>query len=229
MTNTHAIQQALLAKGFNPGPIDGLDGPTTRRAIRAFRQAIGLPVTEDADREFMNALFEDELPPPPENNAAWFRAAHDKLLLHEKINNAKLWSFLKRGGGELGDPSKHPWCGDFVETCLALTLPREPLPKLPYLARGWLDFGRPIDGPCVGAIVVLYRGKPTGSFGHVGFYYGEDKKYFHLIGGNQANRVSIARMSKKRLLGMRWPSSVPFPGVRRRLVDGRGQVSTNEA
>jgi hypothetical protein len=26
--------------------------------------------------------------------------------------------WLKRDGRSLGDPSKNPWCGDFVETCI---------------------------------------------------------------------------------------------------------------
>lgn len=38
------IQQALAAAGFNPGPIDGVMGPKTRAAIKAFQQARGLTV-----------------------------------------------------------------------------------------------------------------------------------------------------------------------------------------
>ena len=59
--------------------------------------------------------------------------------------------WLKRGGRSLGDPSKSPWCGDFVETCIRRRLPDEPLPSeplpgalrlSPYGARNWLLFGR---------------------------------------------------------------------------------------
>ena len=35
--------------------------------------------------------------------------------------------WLKRDGRSLGDPSKHPWCSDFVETCIRMGLPDEPL------------------------------------------------------------------------------------------------------
>lgn len=38
------IQQALKAAGFDPGPIDGIKGPKTLAAIRAFQKARGLVV-----------------------------------------------------------------------------------------------------------------------------------------------------------------------------------------
>lgn len=38
------IQQQLAARGFNPGPIDGISGPKTNAAIRAFQKANGLVV-----------------------------------------------------------------------------------------------------------------------------------------------------------------------------------------
>jgi len=38
------IQRALLAQGFNPGPIDGLSGPQTTAAVKAFQRAKGLQV-----------------------------------------------------------------------------------------------------------------------------------------------------------------------------------------
>ena len=39
------VQRKLKAKGFNPGPLDGLYGPKTAAAIRNFQQANNLPVT----------------------------------------------------------------------------------------------------------------------------------------------------------------------------------------
>ena len=38
-----ALQAALNAAGFNAGPVDGKIGPGTRRAIRAYQRAAGLP------------------------------------------------------------------------------------------------------------------------------------------------------------------------------------------
>ena len=38
-----ALQTGLDARGFDPGPADGIIGANTRRAIRAFQQSLGLP------------------------------------------------------------------------------------------------------------------------------------------------------------------------------------------
>lgn len=37
------LQQRLTAAGYNTGGIDGKVGPATRRAIRAYQRAVGLP------------------------------------------------------------------------------------------------------------------------------------------------------------------------------------------
>lgn len=44
------IQTSLARLGFDPGPLDGLIGPRTREAIRAFERAKGLPVNGEASR-----------------------------------------------------------------------------------------------------------------------------------------------------------------------------------
>jgi membrane-bound lytic murein transglycosylase B len=38
-----ALQEGLSARGFEPGPADGIIGANTRRAVRAFQQSLGLP------------------------------------------------------------------------------------------------------------------------------------------------------------------------------------------
>lgn len=42
------IQALLLARGYDAGAIDGVSGPQTRRAIRAFERDAGLPVSGEA-------------------------------------------------------------------------------------------------------------------------------------------------------------------------------------
>ncbi len=44
VTTVRGIQARLAALGFDPGPIDGIDGPKTDAAIRAFQAARGLAV-----------------------------------------------------------------------------------------------------------------------------------------------------------------------------------------
>ena len=52
-----SVQFNLKQLGFDPGPVDGLMGPGTERAIRAFQTAHGLPVTGQPDNELMRKLF----------------------------------------------------------------------------------------------------------------------------------------------------------------------------
>jgi uncharacterized protein (TIGR02594 family) len=223
---TLAIQTALKAKGFDPGPLDGAMGPLTRNAVRAFERAHALKPDGMPDPAFLRALLGDAgsdvtlLP--------WFAEAERRMGLNEMRDKAALSAFLQSDGASVGDPAKLPWCGDFVETCIALTLPDEPLPANPYLARNWLKFGVAC-APAEGAVLVFWRGVRNGTSGHVGFCAGEDAGAYHVLGGNQANAVSVARVAKARLLGARWPRTAAAPaGVSAGLAAARGALSTDE-
>ncbi len=50
------IQNALAAIDYDPGPIDGIMGPRTRRAIRAFEAARKLPVTGKSSPELLREI-----------------------------------------------------------------------------------------------------------------------------------------------------------------------------
>ena len=136
--------------------------------------------------------------------------------------------WLKRDGRSLGDPAKSPWCGDFVETCIRVGLPNEPLLGAlganPYWARNWLLFGQAVQ-PIPGAVLVFERG----SGGHVGFALGQDDTNFFVLGGNQSDAVTIARIAKSRLLGARWPATFQ-PRLQRlpTMKPGEFLATTNE-
>ncbi|OFW99719.1 MAG: murein transglycosylase [Alphaproteobacteria bacterium RIFCSPHIGHO2_12_FULL_63_12] len=51
-----ALQQALKDKGFDPGPIDGVIGAGTKKALRAWQQSKGLPVDGYASLETLTLL-----------------------------------------------------------------------------------------------------------------------------------------------------------------------------
>jgi hypothetical protein len=53
---TSAVQAALTKRGYYRGPIDGIFGAGSRRAIRAFQTDQGLPVTGLIDRKLVSAL-----------------------------------------------------------------------------------------------------------------------------------------------------------------------------
>jgi peptidoglycan hydrolase-like protein with peptidoglycan-binding domain len=51
------IQRALVKAGFNPGPVDGVNGPKTAAALGAFQKANGLPASGTLDSKTQGALF----------------------------------------------------------------------------------------------------------------------------------------------------------------------------
>lgn len=225
--NWKDIQKRLGAHGFDPGPADGIPGRRTRAAVRAFQSARGLVADGIVGPKTQAMLFPDSPASVPE--PSWLALARGKMGLHEVTHNKQLLAWLRSDGRTLGDPAKLPWCGDFVETALALALPGEVLPGNPYLARNWLKFGKALEVPAAGAVAVFWRGNRAGTSGHVGFYVGEDATHIHVLGGNQSNRVSIARIAKDRLLGYRWPDTVPAPVTGRVIRAASGEVTKNEA
>lgn len=54
---TRAVQEALLARGYDPGPVDGALGPKTRDAIRAYQSANGLSPTGEVSRDLLSHLM----------------------------------------------------------------------------------------------------------------------------------------------------------------------------
>lgn len=204
------IQTGLRDAGYAPGPIDGLFGPKTRAAAEAWIAAGGKPAVNPAV---------GELP--------WIAEAKRLLGRHEVRDNGWLRTWLKSDGRTLGDPAKLPWCGDFVETCIRLALPGEPLPgdlgQNPYWARNWLKLG--VARLTYGAVLVFERG----SGGHVGFAVGQDRTCYHVLGGNQGNGVTVARIDKDRLLGARWPASWPTRPINLPTLSASAPISKNEA
>ena len=233
MTFIEWLQTRLNARGYNSGEADGVFGRKTRNALLQFQRAHSLPATGMADPATVAALREQVGAKPVPTQQMhdlfpWMAIALRKKGLLEGKDNKVLREFLKSDGNTLGDPSKLPWCGDFVETCMALALPNEVLPNNPYLARNWQKFGEKVT-PCYGSVLVFWRVKRKGIQGHVGFYYAEDKTHYHVLGGNQSNSVSVARLAKDRLLGGYMPLT---GGPYRRIkvnVAATGAVSANEA
>ena len=52
------IQALLIERGYDPGPADGVEGPMTVEAIRAFQENIGLDPTGEVDLILLNALMD---------------------------------------------------------------------------------------------------------------------------------------------------------------------------
>lgn len=120
-----------------------------------------------------------------------------------------------------------PWCGLFAAIIAFRRLKNIAEVVLsPLWARNWSKYGVKSPEPALGDILVFSRG----SGGHVGFYVGEDSSAYHVLGGNQSNKVCIVRVAKSRLLACRRPPYKIQPaGVRPYKLSSSGGVSRNEA
>ena len=101
-----------------------------------------------------------------------------------------------------------PWCSSFVCFCLELA---GFVATDSARARSFLAWGRELDPPAYGAIVVLSRGPDTpgpevlDAPGHVGFLVSRPTPdELMLLGGNQENQVCVRPYPRDRVLGVRW-------------------------
>lgn len=225
------IQQALMARGFDPGVIDGVWGRRTANAVRAFQASRALvvdgvvgPITAKA-----LGLTDDHKNPLIDVSLVWFQEAWRLQGTKEApgaADNPTILQWADDQGIPYGSDDI-PWCGLFVAHCIGSTLTQEPLPTNPLGARAWQKFGAPTTGQ-PGAVAVFWRGKPNGWHGHVGFYLGEDAAAYHVLGGNQSDAVNVARIAKDRLLEFRWPGTMP-PGRGKPVkLTETGKLSTKE-
>lgn len=117
-----------------------------------------------------------------------------------------------------------PWCGLFA--AIVAHRADKVVPDSPLWARNWLNFGKEVKTPALGDVIVFGRN----GGGHVAFYIGEDTSAYHVIGGNQSNRVSITRIVRGRALGFRRPGySLPPTSVKPYRIAANGALSRNEA
>jgi len=238
MNIIETLQDRLADLGYYTGVVDNEPGQLTSDAVVLFKKQHGLAARDYVGPLTLSILFSAEAKPfakASENTAndlPWMIEARKQMGLNEKTDRQELAAWLRSDGSSVGDPSKIPWCGDFVETCLRKTLPHDNYPDNPYGARNWSKFGI----PCAlipGAIAVFWRGSPNGWKGHVGFVVSANDTHIMILGGNQKNSVSIAKLDRSRLLECRWPNT--FPLVRRPTgsassthVDVDIDVSVNE-
>jgi uncharacterized protein (TIGR02594 family) len=212
MASIRQIQEKLLARGYDPGPIDGIWGRLTLAAVRAFQGSAGLVADGIVGPHTLERLFEGS-PALATSSASpvWYHEAVRLMDVREKpgaADNPEILAWA-RGRRIAYAHDSIPWCGLFVAHCIGATLPDEPLPGNPLGARAWLAFGDfcPV---ALGAVLVFWREQRAGWKGHVGFYAGEDDAAYHVLGGNQGDKVCITRIFKGRLLadGVRKPKSV---------------------
>ena len=220
-----AVQQKLADLHFYTGTIDGLRGPLTDTAIVAFKKSVKL-----APRSFYGPITHEMLmeTAPVSSPIPWYAEASRMLGVHEKTNKSQLKSWFDPAFSEI-DPAEIPWCGAFVGTCLRKTLgPDIKVPDNMLGARAWGTYGTRCE-PQRGAILTFWRVSKSSWQGHAGFMAGQDKSYFYVLGGNQSDAVTIAKLQKSRLLESRWPDGVPEQKQYAWGNISTAKLSTNEA
>ena len=204
------VQELIGAK-----PLDGLIGPTTERLLaKALDGYDGNDVLGYlADRPHRQVEQSAELDIPIINpsmvklavdHPTWYSVAHAFIGLEEIVGSdhneqiLEFWDLCKLPFRD----DETPWCAGFVGGVLEKCGIRS---TRSGMARSYLKWGKPIDGPKVGAVVVFWRGARYSTSGHVGFCAGlEDGGFIPTLGGNQGNKVCIKPYPKSRVLGYRW-------------------------
>jgi len=234
-----AFQQRLADLGYYSGPIDGIPGNATNNALKEFRNKSDRSPLGPVSVADLHALFDDGAR-TAKSSPQWIPSVPDVPWM----GKAKLLEGTKEVPGAPSNPdilawAKYlgvsgaytndgiAWCGLFVGYVMKRYVPGDTLPKNILGARQWLEFGKKVE-PAYGAILVFWRGSPSGWQGHVGFYVGEDDNNYYVLGGNQSDTVNVSKIAKSRLLGARAPKSLPFNG-RKVQMKGNQTQSQNEA
>ena len=142
-----------------------------------------------------------------------------------KLNNTTIMSWADEVGVKNTYTSDEvAWCGLFVAK-VVLKAGFNPVDK-PLWALNWKNFGTPQKVAMLGDVLVFKRD----GGGHVGFYVAEDNDYYHVLGGNQGDSVSVMRIAKYRCVAVRrceWKIAQP-KAVKRYIIQPSGVISTNE-
>ena len=139
-------------------------------------------------------------------------------------NNPQILGWAQEIGATAYRADTMAWCGLFMGVVAKRA--GKVLPDGPLWALNWRHFGNPAAPPGLGDTLIFQR--PSG--GHVGLYVGEDATAFHVLGGNQGDRVCILRVARSRLVAARRPAYGVTPtSVRPILLAATGALSANEA
>lgn len=129
--------------------------------------------------------------------------------------------------GKPAEDGTTPWCGAFARF-LAVTCGYAPAKKW-WSARDWLNWGVPVEFPCVGAFAIYDR--PGGA--HITLIAGQyDNGDLCGIGGNQGDAVCEARFPRSRKpAGYRLPpgTAVPALALLPMVAKAGASVSAREA
>ncbi len=117
-----------------------------------------------------------------------------------------------------------PWCGLFM--AMVAKRAGKKIPDKPLWALNWSRFGAAAETAVLGDVLVFKRD----GGGHVGLYVAEDDRAFHVLGGNQSDRVCFTRIARGRLHAIRRPLYRVMPASAKACrLTATGGLSRNEA
>jgi uncharacterized protein (TIGR02594 family) len=147
-------------------------------------------------------------------------------------NNPVIMAWAKEVGVDVAriyTADSIPWCG-LAMAVFAKRADKEVV-KNPLWALSWATFGHDAECAMLGDVLTFVRKTATGSkAGHVALYVGESATTYHILGGNQSDKVCIIEIAKSRLYAIRRPDyNIQPNSVAQVVLNASGVVSTNEA
>lgn len=142
----------------------------------------------------------------------WLVAARDEVGLQEikgPLNQPRILALARAAGLPWVQNDEIPWCATFLGGILAECGLK---PSGSAAARSYMHWGKDVleSGPLMvplGAILVYAR-PPNPTEGHVNFAAGYTSDGFLMgVGGNQGDKVSIAKFDPRRVISARWPDT----------------------
>lgn len=139
----------------------------------------------------------------PSNDPMWLKIAFREEGITEvngTKNNPRILEYhattsLKKA---MASQDSTAWCSSFVNWCME----KSGIAGTDSAwALDWQNWGKQLEAPKRGCIVVFSRKGSTTNGGHVGFYISETSKQIEVFGGNQGNSVNHSKFPKDGVSG----------------------------